>query len=236
MTDNTFLQFIETYSVTRDHRKKSLRQLLGASFREYPANSVINHQRESGDDVIYVINSGWGKLYRDLHGGDRQTIDTPVRGDIVWQRPETANTTFSAITDLYAIEIQTPSLEQAMEQDSKLSRLFIRAIARQNAISAEHLVNAGRRNAMTRISHFLLELEERLSVHGLNTDGGYECPLTQHELADILGLTKIHVNRTLSALRTNGLATFKSGFVEILDRKRLVSLTDFDKAYLRQRG
>jgi CRP-like cAMP-binding protein len=77
-------------------------------------------------------------------------------------------------------------------------------------------------------------MEERLAAYGLSTNRGYECPLTQQELADVLGLTTIHVNRTLSSLRTNGLATFKNGFVELHDRKQLVKLSGFDREYLRQ--
>ncbi|RVD67833.1 helix-turn-helix domain-containing protein, partial [Mesorhizobium sp. M4A.F.Ca.ET.029.04.2.1] len=76
-------------------------------------------------------------------------------------------------------------------------------------------------------------LEERLSSVGLSAHGRYECPLTQHELADILGMTTVHVNRTLSELRKADLVSFKAGHVEILNRKNLVKVAGFDNEYLR---
>jgi CRP-like cAMP-binding protein len=235
MTDETLLKFIETYSLNASSNRKAKLpgKSLNMNFREYRARAIVGRHFGSTNRSLYIVHFGWGNLHVDLPSGERQIIDTPVKGDVVgWGH--FANATFSAITDLQLTEIPANSVEQAIEQHPGLHRLIVQAIWRQNAILTEHLVNAGRRNSMMRTAHFLLELEERLAASGLDTGGGYECPLTQHELADVLGLTKIHVNRTLSALRTNGLATFKSGFVEFLDRKQLVKLSGFDKQYLRQ--
>jgi CRP-like cAMP-binding protein len=237
MADQTLLKFIETHwtGMSQTARTKRSGEFLKITFKDYRAHSIINRQWDS-DSRIFIVNSGWGCLYRDLPNGDRQVIDTPVKGDIVGLRASQASNhvTFAAISDLSLIEIPMPSLEQAVEQHPGLGRLFILAVTRQNAILAEHLVNVGRRNSTMRTAHFLLEMEERLAAYGLSANRGYECPLTQQELADVLGLTTIHVNRTLSSLRTNGLATFKNGFVELHDRKQLVKLSGFDREYLRQ--
>ena len=100
-----------------------------------------------------------GKLTCRSSNGERQIIDTPVKGDVVgWGH--FANATFSAITDLHLIEVPANSFEQAIKQQPGLHKLVIQAISRQNAILAEHLVNAGRRNSLKRTAHFLLEMEE----------------------------------------------------------------------------
>lgn len=100
----------------------------------------------------------------------------------------------------------------------------------------EHLVDIGRRNALERTAHFLLELGARLKLVGLGTNEGYDCPLSQYLLADALGLSVVHVNRVLRELREEGLLTFQKGRVTFDDFERLVATVDFDKSYLDQEG
>ncbi len=71
---------------------------------------------------------------------------------------------------------------------------------------------------------------------GLADRSGYACPLTQYHLADALGLTSIHVNRTLRTLREAGLVSMREGRVEIMDLDGLVKLAEFDPTYLDQTG
>ncbi|MEQ1522280.1 MAG: helix-turn-helix domain-containing protein, partial [Aestuariivirga sp.] len=100
----------------------------------------------------------------------------------------------------------------------------------------EHLVDIGRRNALERTAHFLLELGARLKLVGLGTKEGYACPLSQDMLADALGLTAVHINRVLRQLREKGLLTYRNGQVTFDDFDRLVKLAAFDTAYLDQDG
>ena len=100
----------------------------------------------------------------------------------------------------------------------------------------EHLVGIGRRNAVERTAHLLLELGARLTLVGLGTKAGYDCPLSQYLLADALGLSSVHVNRCLRELREDGLLTFRNGRVDLTDFNGLVALADFDQDYLDQEG
>ena len=72
----------------------------------------------------------------------------------------------------------------------------------------------------------------RLNTVGLSTDGAYELPITQAELADTVGLTHIHVNRILQRLRSEGSITLKSRQLVILDVHKLMASCDFDANYL----
>ena len=100
----------------------------------------------------------------------------------------------------------------------------------------EHLVDLGRRNALERTAHFLLELGARLKLVGLGSAAGYACPLSQYLPSDALGLSAVHINRVLRELREDGLLTFRNGQVTFDDYERLVTLANFDKAYLDQDG
>jgi CRP-like cAMP-binding protein len=236
MQNQTLLQFIKSHPIgatlTRDESEPfAFLKLLA---KDYKAHSIISRQGEI-DNRVFIVKSGWACLQRGLLNGDRQIIDTPLRGDIIGVRavegPNIA--TLSAISDLSLFEVPRRAFAGATLLHRPLGNMFTRAIARQNSILTEHLMNTGRRNALSRTAHFLLELEERLSGYGLAVGGKYECPLTQQELADILGLTTVHINRTLAELRKTELISFKAGIVEVLNRKKLVALSGFDREYLR---
>ncbi|WP_245430096.1 Crp/Fnr family transcriptional regulator [Mesorhizobium sp. WSM3859] len=206
----------------------------GLSAKIYKAHSVVCRQGDD-DDRIFLIKSGWALLYRDLLNGERQIVDTPLQGEIIgFRRTEGPRfESLSAITDLAVFDVSRKELSEAVFAGGELAQEVAYFLARLNGIMAEHIVNIGRRNAITRTAHFLLELEKRLSIAGLSAQGRYACPLTQHDLADILGMTAVHVNRTLRELRRADLLSFKAGKVQLIDRKKLVKMAGFDDEYLR---
>ena len=116
----------------------------------------------------------------------------------------------------------------------RLGAAILWAASRDEAMVVEHLVNIGRRSALVRTAHLLLELGLRLQLVGLGSDSGFVCPINQYLLADALGLTAIHVNRVLRQLRERGLVTFRDGHVEFHDLKGLRSLADYHSGYLDQ--
>ena len=98
------------------------------------------------------------------------------------------------------------------------------------------MVGLGRRNALARTAHFLVELGLRLRLVGMSSEAGYACPLNQYLLADALGLTAIHLNRTLRQLRERKLATLRDGKVTFHDLNRLRALAGHHGGYLDQGG
>lgn len=84
------------------------------------------------------------------------------------------------------------------------------------------------------MAHLILELYERLQLVGLATPTGFDCPLNQHAFADALGLSAIHVNRTLRELREGGLITLSEHRLVIHDPEKLRELAGYDSSYLDQ--
>jgi len=139
---------------------------------------------------------------------------------------------FVSITELHVIEANARAVVAAMTRSQPMAQALLSIAWRQNNIMAEHLVNLGRRSALARTAHLLLELGERLKVAGQVDNQGYDCPLTQYDLADALGLTAIHINRMLRELREYGLLSLRRNRVEFLDYAGLVELAQFDGKYL----
>jgi CRP-like cAMP-binding protein len=103
-----------------------------------------------------------------------------------------------------------------------------------SSIFREWIVNVGRRPAAQRLAHLLLELRERLAVVGLADSRQYELPMTQSDLADALGLTSVHVNRVMQALRADGVLDMKKFTVKLGDAEKLMAIGDFNQLYLHQ--
>jgi CRP-like cAMP-binding protein len=102
----------------------------------------------------------------------------------------------------------------------------------QAAIQQEWMIWLGRRMAQTRLAHFLCEVSYRLQISGANGSEWVEFPLTQRELADTLGLSAVHVNRTLQVLRSQGLIELSRQRLTIRDKAGLYKAAEFDPQYL----
>jgi biotin operon repressor len=85
----------------------------------------------------------------------------------------------------------------------------------------------GRLSARERVTHLLLELRERLDRAGLVKGDTFRIPLTQEVFADALGLSVVHINRTMKQLRQSGSVVFKSGSVTIRDPERLAAMAQY---------
>jgi CRP-like cAMP-binding protein len=100
------------------------------------------------------------------------------------------------------------------------------------AILGEHLIDAARRSAYERVSHLLLELLVRLKRARVTNNMSFNMELTQELIGDALGLTTVHVNRTLRLLREDKLIAIEGKRVTILDFEALSLLSDFENFYL----
>ena len=96
----------------------------------------------------------------------------------------------------------------------------------------EWILNVGRRSALARVAHVLCELAVRLEAQGLADHYGYELPMTQEQLADVIGMTPVHVNRTLKALEADGLIKRNKRRISFPTWQALRDVGDFNQRYL----
>ncbi len=179
----------------------------------------------------FLIVEGWAYTYKILQDGSRQVVEIAVAGDMLG-----LHGLLSGHRDLQAATA-APSIVRQMSAGSLAGLLraspdaavaLCATAARSHELLTERLVDVARRTAVDRLGHLLLELKHRLARAGLGTRTSYRCPLTQQLLADALGLTGIHVNRTLRQLRDAGLVTMHDGVVEIHDEPRLARLVGYE--------
>jgi len=206
--------------------------------RAFPARSELVYE-DQAEPKAFVLQSGWAMSYKMLVDGGRQVVDFQVPGDFLGLRGllmRTSDHAVAAVTDIVVSEVPARALLEIVETEPRLAMALMWAAGRDEAMVVEHLVGIGRRAPLVRTAHLVLELRHRLHLVGLADEGGYACPLNQYVLADALGLTAIHLNRTLRQLRECRLMTFRSGRVVIHDPVQLMALAGFEDAYLDQGG
>ncbi len=114
----------------------------------------------------------------------------------------------------------------------RLARIYWFSTNLDAAIHREWVLSLGRRDAIARLAHLFCELQARLALVGMANEAGYRLKLTQSDLAECLGLTPVHINRSLRQLREAGLMTFRSSRVELHDLNGLKRQAEFDPAFL----
>ena len=126
------------------------------------------------------------------------------------------------IKGLREVALNRPAVAQAMWVDALIDASIYR----------EWIVNVGRRDARARVAHMLCEFALRLESAGIGTDSRYDLPMTQEQLADAVGLTPVHVNRTLRQLMDEGLIDRDKRQLSIGNWEKLRSAGDFSARYL----
>jgi CRP-like cAMP-binding protein len=179
-----------------------------------------------------VLLSGWAARCRVLPDGRRQIFTFVLPGDAIGlcHRIEpVALTTTMGLTKTVTADASALA-EAAFDRPAEfegIARAVSIAATLEETSLLDHIVRLGRMTAYERMAHLFLELRWRLAVVGLGTDRKFPMPLTQEVLADALGLSIVHVNRTLQQLRREGLIEARNGYVEILKPEVLVSAADF---------
>lgn len=183
----------------------------------YPAGAQVGVGMEPERGRRLVVVSGWACELRILPDGRRQifgfllptdTIDTSLTQDI-------GTRGVVALTPLQVVNAPDQAIEELRGPDA-----LVRDAYRRQERLYDHMVRMGRLTARERVLHLLLELCERLDAVGLVRGDTFKIPLTQELFADTLGLSVVHINRTLKQLREEGWISLKSGSVTLHRRTR----------------
>lgn len=173
-------------------------------------------------DSVFTLYAGWAFSWTTTPDGRRQILDFHLPGDLVERSEDGAEV--SALTDTSFCVLAKDRLCEFMGRDPGLALSYADGLVRDRARLRERLTSLGRRDALGRVAHLLLELHGRLSRRGGADRTGAPLPLKQAHLADALGLSVEHANRALAVLRRDGVAAFQKGRLDILDRAAMEDL------------
>lgn len=205
-----------------------------AEVREHPADAVIVRAGEELNASIILIEGLLARAH-SLGDGERQITELHVAGDFADVHAFTLKRLDHDLVTMTRCKIAVvphERLKALTQTHPRLTRVYWFGTNLDAAIHRAWGVSLGRRRASPRMAHLFCELHIRLGIVGLADDDGFDLPLTQDELADCLGLTAVHVNRTLKELRERELVEFRSGRVIISNLDGLRELAEFDRSYL----
>lgn len=179
----------------------------------------------------FLILDGWGLRYKELDEGRRQILAFLLPGDVCLNLPDVPlSHCIGSLTNLRYGAIPLRRLRDAAASSALASALWRKQLA-ASAIQLEWIANSGR-PAYEATAHLLCELFARAQAAGLAQGNCCDFPATQFDLACALGLTSVHINRTLQQLRRNGLIELRARKLCVIDSRGLREAAQFDRTYL----
>ncbi|MDB5677094.1 Crp/Fnr family transcriptional regulator [Sphingomonas bacterium] len=206
--------------------------------RHLAPNQFIVHEGEKAG-YSCVLLSGFAVRHKVAGNGGRQILSLHMAGDLVDLQNsllDVADHNVQAIGRVEAAYIPVEAITALAADHPAVGRAMWRETLVEGSIFRESLLNLGRRDARARTAHFLCEMALRLEAAGLAVRERFELPVTQEQMGDMLGLTSVHVNRTLQSLGADGIIDRRQRDVAIHDWDRLAKTGDFDPAYLHLGG
>jgi CRP-like cAMP-binding protein len=208
----------------------SLVRNASARSQYHQAGQFLQHEEEAPAAPKYVV-SGWACRHHALADGRRQIFSFVLPGDPIGlhrgARP-LARSSILALTEVVTIDAKDiDGASTKPETYRSLACAVDKAAQEQSAFTLNQIVRIGRLTAYERVAHVMMELHYRLSNVGLNTGQTMPCPLTQDVLADTLGLSTVHINRTLKQLRREELLEIRSGRTRLMNIDVLTAISGF---------
>lgn len=198
-----------------------------------PAGADIIHAAQSTGHSTLLL-AGIGSSYKRLEDGSRQIYSFQYPGDfcdfyryVLPERDEAM--AVQALTECSVATIDYADIDQLLAQRPRLSLALWRTTMLEASILRERLSNARRGSALQRVANLLCEQVARREAIGM-TDS--VLPITQVDVADAAGLSFVHVNRTIQALRRLNVLSKASHAIEVIDRKELARIAGFNGRYL----
>jgi CRP-like cAMP-binding protein len=182
-----------------------------------------------------LLRSGFLYRHKIVGQGARQIVAIHMSGDMVDLQNSllgTADHNVQALTRAEVAFIPREAIQEIAFTRPAIGAAMWYDTLVDGSIFREWIANIGRRDARTRLAHIFCEFALRLEAAGLGKQDEWELPMTQEQLADVTGLTPVHVNRMLRSLDAEGLISRSKRSVVIEDWKGLAAVGDFQSGYL----
>ncbi len=202
-------------------------------YRLIPAGGILYAQGETCEDIFTVIE-GWVFLHHILEDGRRQVLDFLLPGDFcggLAASEDGASHTAEALTEVTVAVLPRSRLPAMFASNPGYGEAFMTRMVGALLCAYDALTDAGRRTAIEAVAHLLLRLDARIrATEDDPRRAEIDFPLTQEHIGDALGLTAVHVCRTLRVLREQGIATLSRMRLRIEDRQHLMEIAGAESA------
>jgi CRP-like cAMP-binding protein len=202
-----------------------------------PAGTTFLRQGARSEQ-LYTVLKGWGFRYKMLDDGRRQILNFALPADLIGLQGslmEEMEHSVEALTDISLCVFPRAKVWALYSNVPSLAFDITWLAARSEQLGDEHLLSVGQRTALERTACVLLTLFVRASEVGLTKGNTIQFPFTQQHLADALGMSLVHTNKTLKRLYAANVIRWKGRLFELLDRAKLADIAGGDIIVRRQR-
>lgn len=218
-----------------ENERDLLRSIEGRQKRTHGPNERMLAEKAELRAPHFLL-TGWACNMRALADGRRQIVNILLPGDAIGLSLRSHPASFTTVMSLTPVRaVEAPEIAEAWWDRDHMPGLA----AALDLAAAEHdyfmtcqVMRLGRQTAYERIAHLFMELDYRLSSRGLSTNGSFLMPLTQETLGDVVGLSVVHVNRTLQQMRREDRIELARGRLTIRHPEALCAAAEFSPPFL----
>ncbi len=222
-----------SHFISLEESERNLIAGLEEEERAFKRGHVFWRQGQEADH-LYVVRSGWLYGYSMLEDGRRLVLDIYLPGDVLGLRDivfEYSVSAVAAIDDAVLCPFPKSAMDDVFVASPRLATLFYSLGMLENIVLVDRLKSIARLDARERMSFFFLQILHRLKVTNPMIQSAFSLPMTQELIADALGLTAVHVNRTLRSLETDGLIRRSGHEIELLEIEKLLAISGFENRH-----
>jgi CRP-like cAMP-binding protein len=231
--DHPLIRKLESIAPVQEDEKAAI-VALPVTLKKLKKEQDIVREHDRPSQCCLVIE-GFLFRYKVVPSGKRQILSFYIPGDIPDLQSlhlERMDHNIASLGPSKVAFIEHETLRAFLHAHPRIGDVFWRDTLIDAAVFREWMVGLARRDAYARIAHLFCEFFVRLRAVGLTEAEGYGLPITQAVLGDALGLSTVHVNRSLQSLRRRGLIRMRNGRVHITNWEGLQEAGEFDPTYL----
>lgn len=233
---NRFVDKLHSFGPLQDEEVAALTELTSRPWQVGVKTDLIREGDRPGP--VFVILDGWACRYKILPNGTRQVLAYLMPGDCcdlhIGLLAEMDHS-IQVIKPATVVTIPRDTMDGLMDRYRGIAKaMYIAQLVDEGTMRA-WITSMGRRTSIERVAHLMCELYVRARNIGLTTEDFLALPLSQPLLADSLGMTTVHLNRVLKALRLEGVMTLERGSLTIINPGKLINIAGFDENYLHRR-
>ena len=229
---NVLVKKLENFGVLSEDDRDHIRRISAEPQILNADVDIISEGDKPGN--VHLIISGFACRYKMLADNRRQIVGFLVPGDFCDLHVfilDAMDHSIATLSKTSLVKINRADILSLIERPA-ISRALLLSTLVDEAVLREWLANIGQRPAEQRIAHLFCEMYLRLETVGLVDGTSFSLPITQADIGDTVGLSTVHVNRSLQALKEQGLITFRRGAVAIPDMAHLRAASGFRSNYL----
>ena len=228
---NPFIQKLEHGAALSDVERAALE---GLTLNRRSVSARRDIAVYDNTDRVYLVMSGIAGRYKTLLHGGRRIVSFALPGDLCRMHVSGSaarDLRLGALTQCSVVDIPRARLTDLIETHVGIARAMRWLTLMELSRAREWLVNDSR-PAEKRLAHHFCELLVCLQAVGLASENNFELGISQTDLADAMGISQVHINRVVQALRTTGLIVWSKSVLTIPDVSHLMMFAEFDAVYL----